>query len=184
MSRKDQEIQTLNRDKALISHANVVSKLFYDTGICMAALGLFNDPSFGKRIEPMTKQMDVEVSELGKIASGDPDLEERVRHIREITSTGIATVGEQLKLIEDKTADVETVKNFQFYRKMRDNADALQDELRALTENARRTQASSGSGKNGHHSKRLFAIFACLNILIALFQATMIYRLVNRPKSN
>lgn len=130
------------QEKAIISYANVVLKEINDAGVAVTTYAMTKAPGFTERYEKLKAQMQIDEEQLALSVRGDEDKEQTVGRIKKLTEDYVNNLDEFKSAIEDKTADVEAIRSKHFVANTRKFVDMLQDELRGVSEEARRIESA------------------------------------------
>lgn len=131
------------RSKAIIAEANSVSKGFYDAGVAMGGYSITKSPLFSDRYDKIVAIIPEDMAELHELVKNNPKQLQSMRNIFKTTTSGLRILGEAKAAIDDNRVDVAQFRARHMYKEMRSIGDKLQDELRGITDEARRTEKES-----------------------------------------
>ncbi|HMY52921.1 MAG TPA: CHASE3 domain-containing protein, partial [Candidatus Obscuribacter sp.] len=164
LQKAEEEVQRQVRSKAIISQANVLSKLFYDAGVAMGGYSITKSPLFSDRYDKIVRQIPMDLTELSNLV-GDNDKQQQILvRLKTITSDGLKILGEAKSAIDDNRVDVAQFRARHMYKQIRQLADQLQDELKGLTEDERKIENESPEQQN--RSRTMVKVFLVVGVVV------------------
>ncbi len=102
LQQSEAEVQRHVRSKAIIAHANVLSKSFYDCGIAMGGYSITKSPLFADRFERIKTEIPRELQELKIVVGSDNEKQLRtIGRLERITAQGLDILNSAKAAIDD-----------------------------------------------------------------------------------
>ncbi len=176
------EVQRQVRSKAIISEANVLSKLFYDAGVAMGGYTITRSPLFKERYNKIVGQIPGDLNELRNLVGDNPRQQETLKNLASITERGLKILDQAKAAIDNNDVDVAQFRARSMYKEIRQLADRLQQELQGLTEDEEKiaNQSPESQNKSRHMVKVWLIAGVILNVLGALLLAMFFSRSITR----
>lgn len=176
------------RCRAINAQTAALSKLFNDSGVAMGGYSISKSPLFVTRFDNIVKQIPQEVAELFNLVKDDKDSVPAVQRVKQITTDGLKTLAEAKAAIDDNHVDVAQFRARHMYKRLRQLADQLQEELTGISERAdsraygKRVEVEFGSSER---SRRALIIIGgvAVNSLMAILLLLFIFGISRRLKA-
>lgn len=178
---KETENRLLNeeRSKAIVAQSKALSKAFYDAGVAHGKYSVTRSPLYSKRIDENERLISEDLDKLTKLVGDDKTKQETLARIRTITSTGIENLKKSLSEIDRGVSYGCEFRARPIYKKTRQLADQLQDELLGLDEQHRRIENSPSFG-----SGIVLPIMLSVSVLLNLAVACLLFGSMKSPADN
>jgi len=177
------EVRTVVRSREIISEADNLYFSIEDSGMAMAGYSITKSQVFAQRYEKTSQDIPETIKKLRELVSDNQEQTDVVDRLDHITGTMKEIFDETKKSIDDY--ELETMAQFNarhMYKKIRNLADKMQEELKALTAPERKIQnrTSGGRGRSQKAVKIFLVVGVAVNILLAFMMALFFIQGISR----
>jgi len=174
------EIGRVNRNNELVKSANALSKSLVDASVAVGGYNMTKSPLFENRLDKCINQMPRELERLQEFVPKDAAHQETLFKVRENVNKSIQLLTKTKSIIDVAPEKEGKVAARHSYQSIRENADALQTELRKLTDEGSDDQTDQPRLYSLPLWFQLLAMGAC--VFFAFIQTIFILMLAEPPE--
>lgn len=148
LHRGELEVQNQVRSKAIISQANILSKLFYDAGVALGGSSITKNQMFVSRFDVIRRQIPMDMEEMKTWSKWSPREKSRVDQIKKIVDSGVQELDSASANLNEARVDVAQFQSRQAYKRIRQIADEIESVIKQINADDARALEAIMQDKN------------------------------------